>query len=94
MDRDTLLQLAEHAKLELTEAEIPRLCAEMSRLLEHLEALARVDTAGVEPSPYPAPLALVTRGDTPGAPLDRERLLAAAPERRAAQFRVPRVIEA
>lgn len=45
--REDLLHVAALARIALDEAAIPRLVRELNGILEHMEVLQRVDTAGV-----------------------------------------------
>lgn len=45
--REDLLHVAALARIALDEASIPRLVRELNGILEHMEVLQRVDTAGV-----------------------------------------------
>jgi aspartyl-tRNA(Asn)/glutamyl-tRNA(Gln) amidotransferase subunit C len=86
--------VARLARLELTEAEVPRLVRDLSRILAHVDALARADVA---PAPAtalgdPVPVSAL-RPDVPAPGLTRAEALANAPDQDGVFFRVPRVLE-
>ena len=93
LTRDETLAIAQLARLELSGEQADQLGAELGQILEHMQALARVDTDGVEPMTHAVPMGLVPRADTIEPSLPVARALAAAPDRDDDCFRVPRVIE-
>ncbi len=93
MDSDTIRALAKLSRLELTEAELDRAREQLEHLLGHFDALQQIPTDEVEASPYPRPISLRMRADEPGETLPPEEVLQNAPEQRAGQFLVPRIIE-
>ncbi len=94
LSRDETLAIAELARLELTGDEADRLSAELAQILEHMDALAAVDTRGVEPMTHAVPMGLRLRADEVEPSLPVDRAVGAAPDRDDDCFRVPRVIEA
>ena len=62
-------------------------------ILDHVEALDQIDTAGVEPTVHAIPVATPLRDDVPEQPLDPDRALANAPERSGTAFVVPKVLD-
>jgi aspartyl-tRNA(Asn)/glutamyl-tRNA(Gln) amidotransferase subunit C len=86
-------RVAALARLSLSDAEAGRMAAELDSILDYVETLEAVDTAGVEPTSHVMPLATPLREDRPEPPLDPELALANAPESDGSAFVVPRVIE-
>jgi aspartyl/glutamyl-tRNA(Asn/Gln) amidotransferase C subunit len=91
IDRELIRRVARLAALDLEEGEDVRLASELTRVVEHFEALRAVPDDVLPPLPRPpaAPL----RADLPaGGP--GERLFAArnAPESAHGHFVVPRVV--
>lgn len=84
--------VAKLAALALTDDEVKTFGRQLSDLLEHVNALARLDTASVPATAQVVESRNVMREDTPRPCLDRERVLAEAPQRQGAFFRVPRII--
>ena len=94
-------RVAELANLELTAEEEPRMQRDLNAILGHIAQLNELDTAGVpamaqvgemlgaEPELTGAKL----RVDAVRPSLDRESVMAAAPESDGRFFKVPKVIE-
>ncbi len=93
MDRSTVRDLAALCKLNLDEAQEARAEAQMGRLLEYFGMLERVDTDGVEPSPYPMAMSPRPRADDPEEVLSQDEVLDNAPMKRGGAFLVPRVVD-
>jgi aspartyl-tRNA(Asn)/glutamyl-tRNA(Gln) amidotransferase subunit C len=85
--------VARLARLALSDEELVRMRAEMSAILDYMDKLRSLDTAGVEPTSHAVPLRNVMREDEPVPSLPREDMLANAPDRDGDTFRVPRIIE-
>lgn len=85
--------IAELAKLELTEEEISTYAQQLSDILEYFEHLQGVDTSGVPAIASVLPLSNVWRDDAPAEPLGAERATANAPQSRDDQFRVRAVLD-
>jgi aspartyl-tRNA(Asn)/glutamyl-tRNA(Gln) amidotransferase subunit C len=84
--------VAQLARLALTDAEIDVFGRQLGDLLGHVNALAKLDIESVPATAQVVESRNVTRGDTPVPCLDRERVLAEAPQRQGGFFRVPRII--
>ena len=91
MDKGLIDTLARLAGLEPGEAE--KVARELDQILGHFSRLAALDTRGVEPSPYPLPLAGPGRRDEPAPCLERDRVLGNAPAHQGGSFRVPAILE-
>jgi aspartyl-tRNA(Asn)/glutamyl-tRNA(Gln) amidotransferase subunit C len=89
--RDDVLQVAALARLALDDASVPRLVNELNSILEHMEVLQKVDTAGVTPAEGVGDAGMPLRADG-GSPYPlahpREEF---APEMRDGFFLVPRL---
>jgi aspartyl-tRNA(Asn)/glutamyl-tRNA(Gln) amidotransferase subunit C len=85
--------VARLARLALTEAEQARLREELDAILAYVDALRALDTEGVEPTAHVLPVVNAMRDDEPRPCLPAETMLANAPDRSGAFFRVPRIIE-
>lgn len=81
------------ARLGLTDAEIDRMQAQLSHILETIERLRDVETSQVGPTAQVIALENVMRDDDPRPGLDRESALANAPQREGPMLRVPVVLE-
>ncbi len=84
--------VAELARIELTDDEVERFGRQLGDLLEHVNALAELDTASVPATAQVIESRNVARDDRAVPCLDREVVLAQAPQRQGGFFRVPRII--
>jgi aspartyl-tRNA(Asn)/glutamyl-tRNA(Gln) amidotransferase subunit C len=91
LTRADVEHVARLARLALSEAEIEQLTVQLGVILEHAARVAALDTADVPPTSHPIPLANVVRSDEPRPSLDRDEVLAAAPDVEDHRFRVPRI---
>lgn len=96
--REHIARLAGLARLHLEEEELESLAGELSRFLESLAPMERLDVDGVEPALYPwqgvdalAPEGL--RADKKDTGLTVEEALQNAPARHGGYFLVPAVME-
>ncbi len=89
IDREQVLYVARLARLRLTEDELERMPGELSKILEHVEAMNELDLDGVEPTSHVVELQNVLREDVPRPSLPRERALEGAPDVADGGFRVP-----
>lgn len=80
------------ARLALTDAEIETFGRQLGDLLGHVNRLAELDIESVPATAQVIESRNVVRADEPRPCLDRERVLAEAPQRQGAFFRVPRII--
>lgn len=85
--------IARLARLELSQDEVESLCAELSAILEHMDALAAVATDGVEPMTHAVPMTLRLRDDEAGGSLSADLALSGAPDRAGDYFQVPSIIK-
>lgn len=84
------------ANLNLTEAEVRKLQADLDGILEHIAKLNEIETSGIEPMTqvlYDAAETATLRDDVPAPPLGNAAALANAPQPGAGYFKVPKVIE-
>jgi aspartyl-tRNA(Asn)/glutamyl-tRNA(Gln) amidotransferase subunit C len=97
-------RVAELANLDLTPDEEPRMRRDLNAILDYVAQLGELDTAQVQPMAQVSEV-LVSSGEAPSEKLsvlredevrpclDRERVMAAAPETDGVFFKVPKVIE-
>ncbi len=93
VSRDQVLHIGKLARLGLSDAEVDRLASQLSDILSHFEALAAVETEGVEPTAHPLPLQNVMRADAVTPSLPRNDALSNAPETEDGLIRVRAVLE-
>jgi aspartyl-tRNA(Asn)/glutamyl-tRNA(Gln) amidotransferase subunit C len=79
IDREQVLHVARLARLELSEDEIERMSAELSKVLDHIERISELDLEDVAPTSHVVEVANALRADEPWPCLPREVALAQAP---------------
>ncbi len=84
--------VAKLARIALTDDEVDRFGAQLAVLLEHVEALGKLDVGAVPATAQVLELANVTRDDKPAPCLDRDTVLGQAPRTQGAFVRVPRIL--
>jgi len=89
---DDVVYVAKLARLDLSEEAIERLTAQLEGMLEHFEDIDALQLDDVEPMTQPYPLRNVFREDVVLPSLDRDEVLAAAPDVEDGRFRVPPII--
>jgi aspartyl-tRNA(Asn)/glutamyl-tRNA(Gln) amidotransferase subunit C len=89
IDRDQILHVARLSRLALSDEELERMPAELSKILDHVETMNELDLDGVEPTSHVVELQNVLRDDEPRPCLPRDRALAGAPDVAEGGFRVP-----
>ena len=90
--RDEVVHVAKLARLELSEDEIRHLTAQLGDMLDHFADIDGLELAEVVPMTQPYPLTNVLRDDEVQPGLDRDEVLAAAPDAVDGRFRVPPII--
>lgn len=91
IDRELVRRVARLAALDLAEGEDASLAEDLTRVVEHFEALKSVPDELLPPLPEPPPMPL--RGDVAaGEPGERPFAAANAPETAHGHFVVPRVV--
>ena len=94
LTRAQIDSIAQLARLELEPAEIPVYQENLSRILDFVGQLDRVDTGGVAPMAHPLPgLTQRLRPDTVTEQDRHELYQASAPQVAAGLYLVPKVIE-
>ncbi len=87
--RDDVLHVAKLARLELSEAEISPLQAELSAILDHVEQLSELDLEGVSEMRQPTTANAPLRADRAKDGLTHEQALAASQRTAHGGFAVP-----
>ena len=94
ISRDDVQHLAQLSSLHLSDAELDSLQADLSNILQYVEQLAELDTAGVTPTYQVTDLENVWRDDQViDSQVTREQLLELAPEAANNQVKVPKVLQ-
>ncbi len=89
LDRDQVLHVARLARLELSGEEVERMASELSHVLDHIEKIRELDLEHVPPKTHVVDAAGPLRSDEPIPCLEREAVLASAPEPVDGGFGVP-----
>lgn len=92
ISRDDVEHVARLARLALTDDEVTLFSEQLSGILEHAARVSALPTDDVPPSTHPMPLRNVLRADTVRPSLDREAVLAEAPDTADGRIRVPRIL--
>ena len=80
LERAQVLHVARLARLELSDADVERMAAELSKVLDHIEKIRELDLGGVPPTSHVIDVAGVLRADEPRPCLPLEAALESAPE--------------
>ena len=86
-------KIAKLARLRLSPEEVARYGGQLTKILESMVELSKVDTAAVPPTTSVLGVVNVMRADEPRPFEDREALLGNAPDRDGPYYKVRKVIE-
>ncbi len=92
LTRAEVLHVADLARLRLTPEEVEVFTRQLNDILNYVEKLNELDTAGVPPMAHVVPVTNAFREDVVVPSLERDQALANAPDREEGAFAVPRVI--
>ena len=81
------------AKLELTKEEQEQAKKDMGKMLDYIDKLTELDTAGAEPMSHVFSMNNVFRQDVVTNGDGREDMLKNAPEQKEGAFKVPKTVE-
>ena len=81
------------AKLELSPQERAQAKKDMGRMLDYIDKLNELDTAGIEPMSHVFPVYSVFREDVVENGDDRANMLRNAPARKEGAYQVPKTVE-
>lgn len=84
--------LALLSRLELSEEDKEAYTDAFNAILDYVDVLNKLDTSSVEPAAHVLPLKNFFREDKLQPSLDKELVMANAPEEEAGAFRVPRIV--
>ena len=93
LDKATVARIATLARIRLAEDELEPLAGELSHILEWIEQLNEVDTAGVPPMASTVASGLPMREDRVTDGGRRDDILGNAPQEARGFFAVPKVVE-
>jgi aspartyl-tRNA(Asn)/glutamyl-tRNA(Gln) amidotransferase subunit C len=87
-------QIAQLARLELTDAEKQKYQAELSAILGYVDTIAEVDTEGVEPTAQVTGLSDVLREDAKEvSTLSKEQIFSNAPDTKDGYIKVKSILD-
>ncbi len=86
-------QNARLARVSLSDDEVSRLQSQLSQILDYFQRLQEVDTENVPPTAHTLAMHNVMRDDEPHPSIDKEEVLANAPQREGDHFRVRAILE-
>ncbi len=93
LSREQVIDIADLAKLDLTEQEIDQYAEQLSAVLDYADRLNELRTDDIPPTASVLPLQSVMREDEVRPSLPPEKVLANAPAATDGQFRVDAVLE-
>lgn len=90
--REDVAKVAKLARLTLSEAELELFTEQLGQVLEHAKDIAALDLRDVVATAHPFGLINVVREDELKPCLDRDAVLAMAPDAEDGRFAVPRIM--
>ena len=93
LDKATVRNIANLARIEVRDEDLDHLAGELSNIMTFVEQLSEVNTDGVEPMTSVAAMTLPMRADVITDGGQPDAVLANAPEAEDGFFTVPKVVE-
>jgi aspartyl-tRNA(Asn)/glutamyl-tRNA(Gln) amidotransferase subunit C len=90
--REEVAHVAKLARLSLSEAELDLFTEQLGQVLEHASDMNSLDLDNVVATAHPYGLINVVRDDEVRPSLDRDEVLAMAPDAQDGRFAVPRIM--
>ncbi len=90
--RDEVAKVARLARLRLSDAELDMFTHQLGQILEHARDMNSLDLTDVVATAHPFGVTNVVRDDLVVESLDRDVVLAMAPDARDHRFAVPRIL--
>jgi aspartyl-tRNA(Asn)/glutamyl-tRNA(Gln) amidotransferase subunit C len=87
-----VLHVAKLARLHIDEEDVERFAGQIGTILDYVDTLKKVDTAGVDATSHATARTNAFREDEVRGQLDPEEALANAPEKENGAFVVPKII--
>jgi aspartyl-tRNA(Asn)/glutamyl-tRNA(Gln) amidotransferase subunit C len=88
-----IAHVARLARIALDDEELAHYGEQLVGILEHASAVQALPTEGVEATSHPLGIVNALRPDEPGPTLDRDEVLAQAPDDDGVFFRVPAILD-
>jgi aspartyl-tRNA(Asn)/glutamyl-tRNA(Gln) amidotransferase subunit C len=92
ISREQVEHVAKLARLELVEEEIATYTEQLNSILEYAAMLEGINTEDINPTAHAVPLHNVLREDEVRPSMDREKVLANAPDAENGFFKVPKIV--
>jgi len=92
LSRDEVAHVAALARLDLDEAALDHFTDHLSSVLDYAAEIDSLDLSDIPPMVHPLPLRNVFRRDAVGGVVDREAVLAQAPDQDGERFRIPPIL--
>lgn len=92
LSTDAVAKVARLARLDLTPDELERATEQLDSMLGHFADIDALDLSDVRPLNQPYHMVNVMRDDVERPTLDRDEVLAAAPQTEDGRFRVPPIL--
>lgn len=89
---DEVARVASLARIALTEDEVTKIAGELDVIATAVAKVSEVATPDIPATSHPIPLTNVMRADVVGEGLDREEVLAGAPDSEDGKFLVPQIL--
>ncbi len=93
ISKQDVVALAAMAQIGLTDQEIERMTGELEVIADYASAVSAAAELDIQPTFQSISLENVLRPDVALPPLDRDELLAGAPESEDGMFKVPQILE-
>ena len=93
IDQEQVRKVAKLSRLELTESEIEEFTNQLGAILEYVEKMNELDTDNVQPLAHCLPVSNIFREDCAKESLGTEKIMANAPQRDEAFFKVPKILD-
>jgi len=85
--------ISELARLRLKDDEKEGVRSEMEKIINYMDTLNRLDTTGIEAMSHAFPVKNVFRKDEVHPSVNREEILANAPDKKDGAFKVPKTFD-
>ncbi|HEX5033113.1 MAG TPA: Asp-tRNA(Asn)/Glu-tRNA(Gln) amidotransferase subunit GatC [bacterium] len=92
INRETILNIAKLARLQLSEADIGKYTEQLNNILGHVEKLKQLDTSKIEATTHAVEVPNPLRADEVKQSQVIDAVLEISPDHEAHFFRVPKVI--
>ncbi|MGZ3689952.1 MAG: Asp-tRNA(Asn)/Glu-tRNA(Gln) amidotransferase subunit GatC [Pseudobdellovibrio sp.] len=92
IDEKSIQHIAKLARLKVTDEEAQAYGEQLTKVLNHFQQIAKIDTTNVEPLVTPAEIEFFTRIDEAKHEVATEEMLKNAPDKAGNLFKVPPVV--